>query len=389
MNILGIYLLKQARTGGDRRYLELMESLAERGNNVIVIMNTCFEYTPTFFKKLELTIPYNHHGFPPASFLFKKNLKRNIKSIKKQLKNNDGSIDFIHIHGDTHLKGALLLKKLLSAPLFFAFRCNDIDRALILRKNGDLSLGEHLFSLVYEPINRSREKQAARYADLITIQNRHDRDRFIKRTNCPISKTVIIPGNIGLPRCVPEWENKNKSTRVEKIVYIGSLSASKGLWVLLGALGQLIDRGFGFLQCRILGRVENMEPTMEFIKKLGIEENVRIEGFQDPFPYLMECDLMVYPTLYDAYPDTVLEALHTGCPVIATSVGGIPELLHYPELLFESGNHHAVAEKIELCIKNNHFYQKIRLLCAERAETHHFDWTGQFEKAMTDQYKSE
>jgi glycosyltransferase involved in cell wall biosynthesis len=195
---------------------------------------------------------------------------------------------------------------------------------------------------------------------------------------------VIIPGNIGLPRCTPEWKNKNKSVKVENIIYIGSLSSSKGLWELLRALGQLIGKGYRFLQCHILGRLENTEPLIEFIKKSGIEKNVILEGFKDPFPYLTKGDLMVYPTLYDAFPDTVLEALHTGCPVIASAVGGIPDILKYQELLFASGSVSKIADKIERCIREPSYYDCIRKLCAERAEEYRFDWAEQFEKAMMD-----
>jgi glycosyltransferase involved in cell wall biosynthesis len=194
---------------------------------------------------------------------------------------------------------------------------------------------------------------------------------------------VIIPGNIGPPRCLPEWENKNRSTRVENIGYIGSMDPSKGLWELLGALRQLTGKGFNFLQCRILGRLENTKPAINYIKKLGIVKNVTIEGFKDPFPYLAESDLMVYPTLYDAFPDTILEALHTGCPVIASAVGGIPDMLQYDELLFESGNIQEIAEKIEKCVTDNAYYDHIRKLCQERAKEHHFDWAEHFENAMT------
>jgi glycosyltransferase involved in cell wall biosynthesis len=93
---------------------------------------------------------------------------------------------------------------------------------------------------------------------------------------------------------------------------------------------------------------------------------------------------MVYPTLYDAFPDTVLEALHTGCPVLASAVGGIPDMLRYDELLFESGNIREIAEKIEKCVIDHNFYAHIRKLCNERAEFYRFDWTERFEKTMKD-----
>jgi hypothetical protein len=56
MNILGIFLINQIRTGGDRRYLELMEGLAARNNNVLVIMNGFLDYTPVYLKKILLNV---------------------------------------------------------------------------------------------------------------------------------------------------------------------------------------------------------------------------------------------------------------------------------------------------------------------------------------------
>jgi glycosyltransferase involved in cell wall biosynthesis len=380
MNILGVFLFNKIRTGGDRRCLELMESLAERGHTVYVLMNTYLDYAPRFFIKIPLSITYTYRSFPPASFLFREKIKFFLKKIEKKL---EKKIDFIHIHGDTHLKSALFLKKKLKVPLFYASRCNDIDRARILRKSGAFSLKQYLFSIIYEPINRSREKQIAKHADLITFQNAVDRDIFVKRTKSAQSKTVIIPGNIGLPRCVPEWKNKNNSFAVKKIVYVGSLSASKGLWDLLKAASLLKAKGFS-IQYYVLGKEENMDALKQFIREKGIENDVFIEGYKPPFSYLAECDLMVYPTLYDAYPDAALEALHTGCPVIASRVGGLPDLLRYPELLFESGNAEEIADRVERCITGVDFYKRIKELCAERAEAHRFDWAERFERAMAD-----
>jgi glycosyltransferase involved in cell wall biosynthesis len=369
-----------------------MEDLAARGNTVVVLMNDFYNYQSKYIKVISLPIQYVRHRPPPASYLFKKNVKKNINGILRQIRDyNCKTIDFIHIHGDMHLKTAIFLKQHLKSPLFYASRCNDIDRAKIMRASGSLTIKQWLFSLLYDPVNRSREKQIARQADLITHQNQQDADCFISRAGAfnPSfrgrlkARTVIIPGNIGLPRCREEWRDKNKSGEAKKIVYVGSLSAGKGFWDLLKALGELKKKGRAFLSCQALGREENIGQTLHLIQKLGIEEMISIEGFKDPFPYLAESDLMVYPTLYDAYPDTVLEALHTGCPVIAASVGGIPDLLKYPELLFKPGNVNEIAEKVELCIRDNKFYQKIRSLCAERAETHRFDWAGRFETAMS------
>jgi glycosyltransferase involved in cell wall biosynthesis len=379
MTILGVFLNNQLRTGGNRRYLELMEQLALRGGRVLVIMNRYLDYEPEHFRKITLSVKYRRRGFPPASFLFRREIKKHLEEIAAALGETP---DFIHIHGDTHLKAALFLRDKFRAPLFYAFRANDIDRAHIMRRGGGLSPKEYVLSCLVEPVNRRREQVIAKKATLITFQNTHDRDRFLKRTRCDPGKTVIIPGNIGLPRFTPEWEKINTSDSVRNLLYIGSLSATKGLWELLGALDLLRKRGFGFLRCKILGRMEQYESTLRRIGDLGIGEMVSLEGFQDPFPYLRDCDLMVYPTRYDAFPDAVLEALHTGCPVIASAVGGIPDMLFYGELLFDSGDVDQMAGRIERCIKDPAFYRRIRGFCAERAALYRFDWAERFEEAM-------
>jgi glycosyltransferase involved in cell wall biosynthesis len=384
MNILGVFLVNQIRTGGDRRYLELMECLAERKNTVVVIMNSFLDYEPKYIKKVILNIKYKPHNFPPGSYLFKRSIKKNIKMIKECCLSHGVSIfDFIHIHGDMHLKSAIFLRKNLGVPLFYACRNNDVERDRIIMAYSGLSAEKYLFLLLYSFINRSREKQIAHFSELITFQSIMDMGDFQKRTKCKKSKIVIIPGNIGPPRFDPEWQNKNKSIKVEKLVYVGSSAPNKGLKELLKSLSILNARGFSTLRCQILARIENPEYIMKLVKELNVEDMVFFVGYKDPFPFLADCDLMVYPVLYDAFPDTVLEALHTGCPVIASSVGGLPDMLQYSELLFESRNIQEIADKIERCIVDQNFYNSIRQLCKKRATFYHFDWAEKFENAMS------
>lgn len=383
MTILGLFLNNEMRTGANRRYLELMESLALNGNKVFVIMNSYLEYTPTAFIRIDIAITYRRRSFPPASFLFCKEIKRNFSFLHSVLStHNINTIDWIHIHGDMHLKTALFLKNEFNTKLFFAYRCNDISRARIMRKFGSLSFREYASSFIFNFLNKKREHQVAKHADLVTFQNAADRDDFIKRTNSSIKKTVIIPGNIGLPRFKEEYKNKNTSTSVRHIVYVGTVSISKGLGYLLEAISELKKRGFTDLQLSVLGTVHDEKATLKVLEDLCIEDIVTFEGYTLPFSFLVTCDLMVYPTLYDAFPDTILEALHVGCPVIASSVGGIPDLLGNHELMFESGNYIEIANKIERCIRDSDYYTHIRALCSQRADVFRFDWPSRFIEAM-------
>ena len=381
MTILGIFTINQIRTGGDRRYLELMEQLAERGNKVFVIMNTYLDYTPKHFTKIQIPIKYIRRGFPPASYLFKKNVKKHFKYIINNF--NNSSIDFIHIHGDIYIKTAILLKKKLKIPFFYASRNDDIQRDSVICKHSKLSIKEKFYYFLLKTKNKYREKQISKYAEIITLQSCGDRDIFCKRNKLSPSKTIVIPGNIGLPRCTEEWENKNTSTTVKNLLFVGAFSVSKGVLIIPAVLACLKEKGYGYLHCTILGRNEFPKLNKE-IEKYNVQDMVTLPGHSDPFPYLAKSDLFLYPALYDAYPDAVLEALHSGCPVLAASTGGLPDMLHYPELLFNPNDINEIANKIEKCIKDTSFYLHIKKLCTERANFHHFNWPEQFEKAMKD-----
>jgi glycosyltransferase involved in cell wall biosynthesis len=349
---------------------------------VYVIMNTYFEYAPLFFRRIDITVRYRRRKLPPASYLFKKQIKKNMNKVEQTMRDAD-PVDWVHIHGDMHLPAAVFLKRRLKTKLFFAFRANDIRRSKIIRKTSELTAKEYSLSLLYNVVNRLRELQVSWKARLVTFQNSIDRDDFIFRTGFAKAKTIVIPGNIGLPRCTPEWKNRNNSTVVRKLLYAGVISFTKGLQYLLEALAVLKKRGYGSLQLFVLGKTDAAGAVFNLVKSLDIENMVFFEGYTSPFSYFASCDLLVYPTLYDAFPDTILEALHTACPVIASTAGGIPDMLYYEDLLFPPGKADSIAGCIQRFIDSPEYYRSIRYLCAKRAREYQFDWVERFEHAMT------
>jgi len=378
MTILGIFINNEIRTGANRRYLELMEGLAERGNTVRVLMNTHLDYKPVHFERIAIPVDYTRKKFPPASLL----LFFKLRAMKREILKKVAGTEWIHIHSDMNLSAALYLKKRTRAKLFYAVRCNDITRARILMKQGGYSVSEKIASLVYIQKKKSREKKIARHAERITFMNHDDRNHFISRTHVAEQKTSVIPGNIGLPRFTEEWKEKNASNRVQKLVYAGALSASKGFYLLLDLLLELRKRGYPYIKLYALGRTAGKNDLFAHIKDLGLGDQIIFTGYVNPFSHFAESDLFVYPTLYDAWGDVVMEAMYTGCPAIASAVGGLPDLLKYPELLFESGNVTQMADMVERAITDPDYYQQLRNLCASRVPELTFDWVERFEAEM-------
>lgn len=74
------------------------------------------------------------------------------------------------------------------------------------------------------------------------------------------------------------------------------------------------------------GRIE--EHLRSLAKELGLDGHVRFLGFRDDVPSLMAAaDAVVLPSLREGHPNVVLEAWQASLPVVATNVGGAPELV--------------------------------------------------------------
>ncbi len=380
MRILGLYLNDFVRTGGQRRYLELLEGLAAKGHEVLVLMDEDLVYTPLHLHALPIRVrDKGRRRLLPNSL----NYLRAVASSFPGLEQVIGRIDYIHIHGELHYLAAMHLKRRLGARLFFAYRSNAILRDRIGVEAGYVDLLGRLKVAIQGQKYRLYERLIARKAEIIAFQNSSDEEDFLSRAPAGRGKTVIIRGAIDGPRFRKEHEGINRATRVCKLVYVGLLHESKGVMYLLDAMAELHRRGIDSLSLDVLGRGESLEARRAYCEERGIGQMVSFCGqVADPFPYLADADLMVFPSLYDAYPDVILESLFVGLPVIATKVGGLGEMLAHEELLVPVMDSAAIADRVERCVREPAFYQRLRALCAERKAHFVFDWAEAWERVM-------
>ena len=115
----------------------------------------------------------------------------------------------------------------------------------------------------------------------------------------------------------------------------------------------LRERGHSELTLDVIGPGDSMEYWRDWVRQNDLEDRVTLHGrVIDPFPYISGSDLMVVPSDFDSYPDTVLESLHAGTPVIGSAAGGIPDMLEYPELIFNVQSPAEIADKIEALVSD-------------------------------------
>jgi glycosyltransferase involved in cell wall biosynthesis len=133
-------------------------------------------------------------------------------------------------------------------------------------------------------------------------------------------------------------------------VTVSVLRPKKGIEVLVDAVREVEDAIF-----LIIGDGPEKESWMELAHQKGVADRIRWAGYRtDVDALLAGADLFVHPSLDDAFPTVLLEAMAAGLPVVASRVGGIPEIVTDEEngLLVPPGNAKVLAIAIARLLRN-------------------------------------
>jgi glycosyltransferase involved in cell wall biosynthesis len=107
----------------------------------------------------------------------------------------------------------------------------------------------------------------------------------------------------------------------------GRFSKEKGQSYLVDAARTASEQN-PRLRFVIFGDGPDLEKINSRVEELGLSETVLCPGFErDLLGYLKDADMLVNPSLSEGLPNIVLEAMALKIPVVATSVGGVPELV--------------------------------------------------------------
>lgn len=130
----------------------------------------------------------------------------------------------------------------------------------------------------------------------------------------------------------------------------------KGLRFLLEAVVQLEKEVDGpSCQVLIVGDGPAEEHLRVMAQQLGIASRVIFAGVRRDIPQLLPLlDAFVLPSLYEGFGIAILEAMAAGRPVVATTVGGIPEFVTHGEtgILVKPGDATALARAIQTILAN-------------------------------------
>lgn len=155
---------------------------------------------------------------------------------------------------------------------------------------------------------------------------------LMERSGIPSDKLAVIHNGIDGEMFYPDAEGPGaalsmSATKDPVIGAVAFLTKRKGLRYLISAFRKALDRHPGaFL--KIAGEGEERRNLQQQIHALDLDDNVELLGERTDIRRLMNgFDVFVLPSLWEPFGLVIAEAMACGKPVIATHVGGIPEII--------------------------------------------------------------
>lgn len=147
---------------------------------------------------------------------------------------------------------------------------------------------------------------------------------------------------------INEYKNYSGSDVVPIVGTLGRLVPVKGHEYLIKSIPLVISE-YGPCQFVIGGNGSLKTELQKLINELRLTNYVHLVGYiEDVSEFLSGIDIFVLPSLSEGLPMSLLEAMAFGKPVVASSVGGIPEVIVSPEvgILIPPGDPFAIARAI-------------------------------------------
>lgn len=325
MNLLFLDSIERDVYGGMEEWIRLVASgLVKRGHRVRVV------------------------GRPGSRFL--ERLERETHNVQ---------IEPLDISGDFHPGTIAKLKKLI--------REDSVD-AVVVNFNKDIRLGGLAARLDGSPrviwsvgldITRDSWIHRAltpRLIDGVIVPSQSLKSQITRHGYIGPELVKVIP--IGIPD-IGRTHNSAESRRTEVIsrfglpqnafvvVTVGRLVEQKGHTYLVEALARLVQSipEINLIWC---GDGPLEAGLKDQAKKLGVLEHIVFAGMLDSVESVLGPDnLMVHPSIEEPFGIAVLEGMRAGMPIIASNVGGIPEVLGDAGMLVPHADPNAIADAIE------------------------------------------
>jgi glycosyltransferase involved in cell wall biosynthesis len=184
-----------------------------------------------------------------------------------------------------------------------------------------------------EPAKRPQILAAARQARSIIVVSRPLKDCLVA-AGVPDQKVTVIANGVDTSSFIIR-DRSDCATRLSlprdgrRIVYVGRLAEEKGITTLIAAMSLLRARRLD-VRLYVIGDGPQRPLVERMIAEHALADHVALVGARDHHEvplWIGAGDVLCLPSLREGCPNVVLEALAAGRPVVASDVGGVPDLV--------------------------------------------------------------
>jgi glycosyltransferase involved in cell wall biosynthesis len=214
-----------------------------------------------------------------------------------------------------------------------------------------------------------------RFCDRVIAVSEKTRRHYLQAGGLPHDKVITLYNGVDISRFNKMDETQTVKLRKELqlplssqiIMTVAVLREPKGIQFMIRALPAILE------QCPdvhylIVGDGVHRAALSDLVAGLAIKDHVTFAGHRTDIPDLLACcDIFVLPTLKDALPTVLIEALAAGKPIIASNVGGVPEIIEdeVNGLLVAPGEPSKLVEACLRLLKDNELSRQIILAGSE------------------------
>ncbi len=324
MNVLMVVMRGQTAGygGAARQAISLCRLLNKRGINTLVLTSGTHKDSDVKIKPVcsSLSGIWGKISFPVALFF--------------QVISRAGKFDIIHIHGAYWMSfGAVLAAKIRRKPVLIKLSMFGEDDPLTITKE-KFSLRGFGFLTYLE----------LKWATKIICISRELADAY-RRSKFSLEKMVEIPNGVDTERFRPLAEEEKNFLKkklgfelADKLVaFQGSVSLRKGIDVLLKVWPSIYEKN-PEAKLLLLGPVDKTLATKDnffeyaknFIDEEIFKKSIVVAGLvsqEKIIEYFQIADLFVLPSIREGLPNSLLEAMSSGLPSVATAIGGMNDLI--------------------------------------------------------------
>jgi teichuronic acid biosynthesis glycosyltransferase TuaC len=252
------------------------------------------------------------------------------------------------------------------------------------------ALGTIERKVAYEGSYTSRQIiEAMNFADRI-LSVSEDLKLHIVNLGINENKVIVVPNGVDIEKFKPLKKNNARNLLnlpVDKkiVLFVGSLRSIKGVDYLIEAAKDFVNTN---AELYIVGRDDGLKRSLvKMVQELKITDFVKFIGpvnHEDIPLWISASDILVLPSLSEGRPNVVLEAFACEVPVVATDVGGIPELMINGEMgyLVPAKNSLELSKKVNKLLEDENLREKMGKLGRKSIIQRGLTWEAHAKKTV-------